>query len=443
MAQITKVVKVPVVLADEDEKIRRLKYRALDRIMAEARYLGNMAIRYAIAFNLDGVPQEIDEKTGKPVPTDTRIYRILSEKNKYLETGVLATLARNFAAKQFRNSNRDAWAGRKSLPTYRSAFVPFRHNSTKITEVNHKGSAQFIIEPEGFGWKWLADEFLSELPGGQDLQVPRNQKKLRLISTFSWKDSGAVEVVRRICSGEYSLCDSQIQKGNKGILLFLSYKFEPKQPALDPTRICGVDLGVVVPAVCAVNFGPQRLYLGRGEDVWAARSRFRAERRRQQRRKGLYSKTRRWTRSSKEDKWIHTYYHALTRQVIKFCLQYNCGRIHVEDLARLRQQDLKSEYRRLLWVPSKFMDLLSYKAKEAGMDIVKVNPRNTSRRCSECGHISKKNRKSQNEFVCEKCGDPQKPTQADYNAARNLALAQADVIEKGYVSQEDGSLNEK
>jgi IS605 OrfB family transposase len=436
MAKTTKVVKVPVVVADEDKSLRLLKYRALGKVMEEARSLGNVAIRYAIAFSLKGIPAEKDPETGKDVPLDTRISRILNTERKYLLSDTASSLGRNFAVKAFRNANKAAWAGQKSLPTYRSAFIPFRNRDTKIYEVDHNGSKQFIIEPAGFAGKWLPDELIEELVGNNNIEISTDQKKLKLVSYFSWKDGGAREVVNRIISGEYKLRDSIIQRDKKGLMLFLSYQFEPDQPALDPKKVCGVDLGVITPAVCALNTGPQRRYIGSGEDVWAARSKFRALRRREQRRKGLYSKTRAWTPSKKETQWIQTYYHALTRQVIKFCLQHDCGTIHVEDLASLRQEDVKSEYRRLLWIPSKFLDLLSYKAKEAGIEIVMINPRNTSRRCSECGHISKGNRKKQKVFICEACGDPQKPVHADYNAARNIALAEGDVIKEGYIDKE-------
>ncbi len=52
-------------------------------------------------------------------------------------------------------------------------------------------------------------------------------------------------------------------------------------------------------------------------------------------------------------------------------------------------------------------------------NIEKVNPRNTSRECSnpECRHISSENRKSQAEFLCEKCGHAE---HADVNAAKNI-----------------------
>jgi hypothetical protein len=325
MRKNTKVVKVPVRIPDEDEKIRITKYRALDKVMYEARYLGNMAIRYTIAFRLHDIPPEIDEKTGKQVPIDTRVYRILSRERKYVPSAPLATLGSKDAPKMVRNADKDAWAGRKSLPTYRSLFIPFRHQGTVLKEIEVEGQRQFRIRPGGFGPKWLSDELVQEVEK-EPPDIPKKQRELSLVSVFSWKDKGAADVVSRIVSGEYLLRDSQLRRRGKDLFAFLTYQMESVDPVLDPEKVCGVDLGVVIPAVCALNDGPQRRFLGDGGDVWAARSKFRSQRRRQQRRLGLYSKSKKWKRSEKEDRWIHTYYHALTRGVIKFCLQTGSGK---------------------------------------------------------------------------------------------------------------------
>ena len=46
-----------------------------------------------------------------------------------------------------------------------------------------------------------------------------------------------------------------------------------------------------------------------------------------------------------------------------------------------------------------------------------VNPRDTSRRCSSCGHTEAANRPSQAVFCCRACG---LKDHADVNAARNI-----------------------
>ena len=425
------VVKVPVRIDESDDALKNLKYRLLREMMHECRFLGNMAIRYTIAFRLPGIPKEIDPATGKPVAMDTKIYRILAEKRKWLSAATVSTMARNYAARLLKNTDRDAWAGRKSLPTYRSSFIIFRSDGTKIVETGSGKDRQFSIEMNGFAHA-LSDEFLTE-QGVTPATVPVEKRGIKLVSVFSWKDQGAASVVSRIVSGEYVLSDSQLKEGDKWLLAFLSYKFTPERKELNPEVVCGVDLGVNISAVCAVNNGPQRMYLGNRSVVESARWKFRERRFREQKRLGLASKSVGWKCSEKEVRWIKTYYHSLTRGVIDFCLQHGCGKLQVEDLTSLRASQKENEYQRLMWIPSTFLNLLIYKAKIAGIELVKINPKNTSCRCSVCGHIAKKNRKSQQEFVCMKCGEEMN---ADYNAARNIALATGKEIETGYVSTE-------
>jgi transposase len=64
-----------------------------------------------------------------------------------------------------------------------------------------------------------------------------------------------------------------------------------------------------------------------------------------------------------------------------------------------------------------FRKKLEHKAELAGKYCVVVNPAYTSRTCSSCGHAHKRNRKSQSEFECTRCGFS---TNADLNAAINI-----------------------
>lgn len=61
-------------------------------------------------------------------------------------------------------------------------------------------------------------------------------------------------------------------------------------------------------------------------------------------------------------------------------------------------------------------DMLTYKAEEAGIEVVLVNPANTSRTCHQCGHVAAANRSAE-AFRCRKCGHS---AHADTNAARNI-----------------------
>jgi putative transposase len=51
-----------------------------------------------------------------------------------------------------------------------------------------------------------------------------------------------------------------------------------------------------------------------------------------------------------------------------------------------------------------FLTILHAKAESAGREVIAVDPRNTSRRCPQCGHTAKENRPTQEKFHCVACG---------------------------------------
>lgn len=61
--------------------------------------------------------------------------------------------------------------------------------------------------------------------------------------------------------------------------------------------------------------------------------------------------------------------------------------------------------------------MLEYKMTRSGGKIEDVDPKHTSQMCSSCQHVDEKNRQSQSEFKCVKCGFEEN---ADLNAARNI-----------------------
>lgn len=64
-----------------------------------------------------------------------------------------------------------------------------------------------------------------------------------------------------------------------------------------------------------------------------------------------------------------------------------------------------------------FRKRLEDKAKLAGVEVIAVNPANTSRQCFSCKHTAQSNRESQAVFECTKCGHEDN---ADTNAAKNI-----------------------
>ncbi len=75
-----------------------------------------------------------------------------------------------------------------------------------------------------------------------------------------------------------------------------------------------------------------------------------------------------------------------------------------------------------------FRRQLEYKLRWQGGYLLLIDPRNTSRKCSVCGHTEKENRKTQERFECQQCGHIEN---ADLNASKNILAAGLAVIACG------------
>jgi len=71
------------------------------------------------------------------------------------------------------------------------------------------------------------------------------------------------------------------------------------------------------------------------------------------------------------------------------------------------------------WAFGQLRSFIVYKAIMNGVEVRVVDPHNTSRECSECHHIDKKNRKTQALFSCRKCGHEE---HADTNASKIISF---------------------
>lgn len=129
--------------------------------------------------------------------------------------------------------------------------------------------------------------------------------------------------------------------------------------------------------------------------------------------------------------------HVASKALVRYAVESGARRIAVEDLANLRDsslskgKDLRSKVHR--WPYAQALFFLSYKAAAVGIEVEKVDPRNTSRGCSACGHVSASNRKGLR-FCCQKCGHKD---DADRQASKNIRLRSVLALQ---VSDKTGSL---
>jgi putative transposase len=81
--------------------------------------------------------------------------------------------------------------------------------------------------------------------------------------------------------------------------------------------------------------------------------------------------------------------------------------IALEDLKGIRSRVRARKPQRATlhsWSFYQLRSFIAYKAKLAGVRVVFVDPRNTSRTCPSCGHCAKENRPDQATFQCQRCG---------------------------------------
>ncbi|MEX2169239.1 MAG: transposase [Pirellulales bacterium] len=235
--------------------------------------------------------------------------------------------------------------------------------------------------------------------------------------------------------------------------LYVTYDF-PAEPVKqsDTPIVVGVDLGFACPLYAAISNGHARLGYRQFAAIAARIRSLQTQtmaRRRQMLTGGRSSLTADTARSGhgrrrhlqpieKLEGRIHDAYttlnHQLSKAVVDFAANHGASVVQIEDLTGLKEH-LTGSFLGARWRYHQLQQFLEYKCEQAGITLRKMNPRNTSKRCSKCGHINHdftrafrdRNRTSfgTTRFTCAKCEFTCDP---DYNAARNLAILDIDKI---------------
>lgn len=290
---------------------------------------------------------------------------------------------------KYKQMCKDVARGQASYPTYKS--YPFY---VKKREVHFRNGYNFTT----YGMKF-------NLHFGRD----RSNNK---------------SIVDKCISGEYSVCDSSITRDDRGKLyLLMVYKFPKIATKLDKNKIMGVDLGIAVPIFATISDDERySLKVGDFDSTFRRRLRVQKQRRDLQRSlditkggKGRKKKLKALDRySKKESNMNQNINHNLSRVLIKECVKHGVGTLVMEDLSGFGGKGKEVLLRN--WTYFDLQSKIECKAKEYGIDFIKVNPRYTSQRCSSCGVIDKENRKSQAVYECG-CGHKEN---ADRNATKNI-----------------------
>ncbi len=125
-------------------------------------------------------------------------------------------------------------------------------------------------------------------------------------------------------------------------------------------------------------------------------------------------------RRHKESRFSKDVNHCISKHIVADAERTNQA-IVLEDLNGIRERVRVRRNQRYIhasWAFQELKHFITYKAKRSGVPLIIVDPRNSSRECSVCHCIDKRNRKSQSVFSCISCGHS---ANADANASLNLS----------------------
>lgn len=213
---------------------------------------------------------------------------------------------------------------------------------------------------------------------------------------------------------EWKTCSADLCYDAKREVFYLHVVVDSCAPEQICEGVIGVDLGIVEIATDSAGSNYS------GEQV-------KSTRRRLKRIRGLLQS--KGTRSAKrhlkkvrrkQARFVRDTNHVVSKSLVRTASQSRKA-LALEDLSNIRDraETVSRDMRWLLgnWAFLQLRQFVAYKAEGAGVPVLLVDPRNTSRTCSACGHCAKENRKSQSKFHCLSCGFD---ANADQNAAVNI-----------------------
>lgn len=197
----------------------------------------------------------------------------------------------------------------------------------------------------------------------------------------------------------YQRGESDLALNDGAFYLFATCEIETPAP-VDVEEFLGVDLGIK--NIAADSTGETYA----GNHVNSLRKRH-AKLRKKLQSKGTQAARRLLIkRRRKESRMAKQVNHTIAKRIVEKAQRHSLG-IALEDLTGIRDRvTVRKSQRRQhsSWAFADLRNKIEYKAKLAGIPVVVVDPRNTSRTCPVCGCVDKKNRPNQSTFLCVGCG---------------------------------------
>lgn len=205
-------------------------------------------------------------------------------------------------------------------------------------------------------------------------------------------------------------CD--LIRRNKQFYLMVAVEV-PEEPLIEAKDIIGVDMGIENIAVDSTG----KYYSG--DEIKDVRKHYSDLRSRLQS-KGTKSAKRHLRKlSGKESRFVRNVNHVISKEIVQKA-KGTSSAIAIENLNGIRMRTTVKKGQRYIhnsWAFHQLRSFIEYKAMEAGIPVIVVDPKNTSRECPVCHTIDKRNRPERSRFRCISCGFE---GEADFVASLNI-----------------------
>lgn len=427
---ITKVIRLKVVKLVSPTEDWIEMHKTIKSLQEEVRIASNSVLTacnmmYSSDSNLEEF--KVKENVNK---FKVNISRLAKDNCPNLQTGNTGSIDSELFSKYFKGNNSyvkmmEAGEGNPPMNFTNDIPIPIKNSNIKLIKTDNGyyntklsfGSRNFVS-----AWNETHEDKIKNGIFEFGLQVKRGQK----------------EILERCMSGEYKICGSKFlrhrdKKYRPELCLNLTYSFvQNDSKDLDPEKICGVDLGIAIPAYCAVNYNIYSRFAINDSSIINEKCKLKNKTKQMQQAlvygalgdsgHGRKKKVTKLTKSKDKIANItNTKNYQWAKAIVDWAEKMGCGTIRVENLSGFNKRNATDKFLKH-WTYFDLQMKIENKAKERGIMMEKVSPRYTSQCCSKCGHIDTKNRpkgsKGQSYFKCVKCGHEEN---ADFNAAKNIA----------------------
>lgn len=411
MSVITR--KIEVFVSESNTELKKEFYKTLrDWSNTSRNYANDIMNLLQSTYFLDSINKDIDPSNKKSLneylETSKRNlgYKVFAQKYRETLPSSYRSCINSYVFSNFGNSIKDVLKGESSIISYKKDFpLLFMSKSIRGLQMDDSG-ASF--------------EFFS---------IPFRMK-------FGRDRSNNREIVDKVISGQYRMCDSSFKFYDNKLFMLMVVDIPQTKVNLIEDNVLGVDLGITHPAYVSVNTNKKfRQAIGSSESFLQVRLAI------QKQRKNI-SKNLKYTNGGKgrtkkmqkldslgikERNFAKTMNHTISKEIINAAIKNNCAIINIEDLKGIGK-DEKNSFILRNWSYHELQTMIKYKAKKYGITVNLINPRYSSQRCSNCGHIHEDNRISQSKFKCQNCDFEDN---ADFNASKNISIAHT----KDYIKQ--------